>query len=81
MITGVMKCEQNARQFDPSTQPSNLRRTDLDVEMRRVWETDRQQERLAIARRAYELFERRGCEPGRDWEDWFRAELELHLNE
>ncbi|HYL16966.1 MAG TPA: DUF2934 domain-containing protein [Terriglobales bacterium] len=32
---------------------------------------------LAVVRRAYELFEARGCEPGRDWEDWFRAESEL----
>ena len=27
-----------------------------------------------IARRAYQLFEERGREPGREWEDWFRAE-------
>jgi len=32
---------------------------------------------LAIARRAYELFEKRGGEHGHDWEDWFRAESEL----
>jgi HSP20 family protein len=31
----------------------------------------------AIARRAYELFEARRSENGRDWEDWFRAESEL----
>jgi HSP20 family protein len=31
----------------------------------------------SIAVRAYELFERRGREHGRDWEDWFRAEAEL----
>ena len=30
-----------------------------------------------IARRAYELFEERGGEPGRELEDWFRAEREL----
>ena len=29
-----------------------------------------------IARRAYQLFEERGGEPGREWEDWFRAERE-----
>ncbi len=40
-----------------------------------------QQERLAIARRAHEFFEMRGCENGHGWEDWFRAELELHLTE
>ncbi len=36
---------------------------------------------LRITRHAYELFERRGCEHGHDWEDWFRAESELYLNE
>jgi hypothetical protein len=27
-----------------------------------------------FARRAYQHFEERGGEPGREWEDWFRAE-------
>jgi hypothetical protein len=30
-----------------------------------------------IARRAYELYTQRGCEPGKDIEDWVRAEKEL----
>jgi len=30
-----------------------------------------------IAHRAYKLFLQRGCEPGRDIEDWVRAEKEL----
>jgi hypothetical protein len=30
-----------------------------------------------IARRAYELYEERGSQHGRDWEDWFQAEREL----
>lgn len=30
-----------------------------------------------IARRAYELYEQRGGEQGRDREDWFHAEREL----
>lgn len=38
---------------------------------------DMQPLQLAIARRAYKLFETRGCEHGHDWEDWFRAESEL----
>ena len=38
---------------------------------------DMQSPQLEIARRAYELFEARGCEHGHDWEDWFRAESEL----
>jgi HSP20 family molecular chaperone IbpA len=32
---------------------------------------------LAIARRAFELFEKRNREHGHDWEDWFQAESEL----
>jgi Protein of unknown function (DUF2934) len=54
---------------------------DFNWEMQSVWKMDMQQEHLAIAERAYELFELRGCEHGHDWEDWFRAELELNLNE
>lgn len=38
---------------------------------------DIQQIQLAIARRAYELFETRNREHGHDWEDWFQAESEL----
>ena len=30
-----------------------------------------------IARRAYDLYLARGCEPGHDLEDWLRAEREL----
>jgi hypothetical protein len=30
-----------------------------------------------IAHRAYELYTQRGCEPGKDVEDWVRAEKEL----
>jgi len=30
-----------------------------------------------VARRAYELYEARGSEPGADLDDWFRAEQEL----
>ena len=31
----------------------------------------------SIARRAYELFESDGCQPGHDLENWFRAESEF----
>ena len=30
-----------------------------------------------IARRAYQLYEERGGEHGRDWQDWLQAEREL----
>lgn len=32
-------------------------------------------ERIAV--RAFEFFEKRGKQDGRDWEDWFRAEQEV----
>ena len=53
----------------PATLLSPRNPQDLHWEMQEV--------QLAIARRAYELFETRGCEHGHDWEDWFRAESEL----
>jgi HSP20 family molecular chaperone IbpA len=30
-----------------------------------------------VARRAYEIFESRGCAHGHDWNDWYQAESEL----
>ena len=75
-----MTYEQNPQQVASSGQPFNVKMTDLDGEMRPVWDMDRQLERRAIARRAYELFEARGRAPGHDWEDWFRAKSDLHLD-
>jgi len=46
----------------------------------RIWsaaETAKSNGHDGIARRAYELFERRGRQHGRDLEDWLGAELEL----
>jgi HSP20 family molecular chaperone IbpA len=40
-------------------------------------EWEMQQIQLAVARRAYELFERRDREHGHDWEDWFQSETEM----
>ena len=31
-----------------------------------------------VARRAYDLYLARGCEPGHDVEDWLQAERDLH---
>jgi hypothetical protein len=71
-----MKSKPRPQQSDPPTQPLSQRNTeDLN------WQWEMQEEHLSIASRAYELFEKHGCEHGRDWEDWFRAESELHLNE
>lgn len=61
-----------AKKAIPTTQPAifNLTASGAFVERtRRI--------SAAIARRAYELFEARGSEHGRDCEDWFRAESEL----
>ena len=33
-----------------------------------------------VARRAYELFQMRGGEHGRDWGDWFQAERDLRAS-
>lgn len=74
---GAMKSEPRPQESDPPTQ--HLRNADdLNREMQQMWEME---EHLAIAQRAYELFESRCYEHGHDWEDWFRAESELHLNE
>lgn len=63
-------------QSDPPTQPlSLLNEEDLN------WEWEIREKHFAIARHAFELFETRGCKHGHDWEDWFRAESQLHLNE
>jgi hypothetical protein len=40
-------------------------------------EVDALRARDAVALRAYQLFQERGREPGRDVEDWLRAEHEL----
>jgi hypothetical protein len=28
----------------------------------------------SVEKKAYELYEKRGCVPGQDWDDWFAAE-------
>jgi hypothetical protein len=64
------------QQSDPPTRPLSLPDgEDLNRQCKM------QEEYLAIACRACELFETRGCEHGHDWENWFRAESELYLYE
>jgi len=71
-----MNSERRPQESDPPTPPLSLGNIGgLN------WEREMQEEHLAIACCAYGLFERRGCEHGHDREDWFRAELEMHLNE
>jgi hypothetical protein len=38
---------------------------------------DEEMDREAVARRAYDLFLKRGSIPGRDMEDWLEAERQL----
>jgi len=58
----------------PKAEPPATLLRPLDPERLR-WEM--QSVQLAITRRAFELFEKRGREHGHDWEDWFQAESEL----
>ncbi len=30
-----------------------------------------------IRKKAYEFYEKRGCEPGHEWEDWIEAEKQV----
>jgi HSP20 family protein len=71
MKEGVMK----SSKVSPATAepPATLLQPRDPEKMR--WEM--QPAQLAIARRAFELFEKRNREHGHDWEDWFRAESEL----
>lgn len=39
-----------------------------------------QQDDEFIRNRAYEIFEERGRQAGRDWDDWLQAERELRPN-
>lgn len=62
---------------EPSTHATMNRRAnvrDAGVEYRAG---DLDPDRDEIARRAYQLYCERGCEPGREMDDWLRAEYEL----
>ncbi len=59
----------------PSPESSNRNDTQPGIEA--VAPPTRAPSHDEIARRAYQLFEERGGEPGHEWEDWFRAEREL----
>jgi len=69
-----VKSKWRPQQSDPPTQSLSLRNIEDPN-----WEWEVQQ--VAIARRAYELFKKRGCEHSHDCEDWFQAQSQLHLNE
>ena len=58
-----------------STAPSTL--AAADETPGRVARVDREPTHDEIARRAYQLFEKRGAAHGHDWDDWLQAEREL----
>jgi HSP20 family protein len=66
----VMKTAASGPALEPA--PVLLSTSDPDLVAGEI-----QQVQLAMTRRAYELFQIRGGQHGRDWEDWFRAESEL----
>lgn len=59
--------DQSARE-EPAPSTGRRRRQKIETSRRESMVRER------IARKAYELYETRGCEPGRDGEDWFEAE-------
>lgn len=65
---------QSTKASNPTAETSATFLQPCDPEKLR-WEMQTVQ--LAIARRAFELFEKRNHEHGHDWEDWFQAESEL----
>jgi hypothetical protein len=68
-LEGVMAAQQRNRE---SLREVELRPRDNDTEIERLNSLDPDD----IARRAYERFEARGGEHGRDQQDWFEAERE-----
>ena len=60
----------------PATAPTATRDRPNVVEKRAVEPTHED-----IARRAYQLYEDRGGEHGRDREDWFQAERDIRLRD
>lgn len=64
----------STRVYKPTAEPPAILLQPCDPEKLR-WQM--QPVQLAIARRAFELFEKRNCEHGHHEEDWFRAESEL----
>ena len=60
---------------DPTNRVDNIPDAPSATDWRRM--TDATHD--TIAHRAYELYKRRGCEPGHELDDWFQAEHEVQL--
>lgn len=63
---------QTAREVRATTKPESAKLIEPESQFDKLRELEE-----AIARRAHELFEGRGCEHGQDLADWLRAESEL----
>ena len=63
---------QTAREVRATTKPESPKLTEPESQFAKLRELEE-----AIARRAFELFEGRGCEHGQDLADWVRAESEM----
>ena len=63
---------QNAREVRAKTKPESPKLIEPEGQFAKLRELEE-----AIARRAFELFEGRGCEHGQDLADWVRAESEM----
>lgn len=63
---------QTAREVRATTKPQSPKLIEPERQFAKLGELAE-----AIARRAFELFERRGCEHGQDLADWVRAESEM----
>jgi hypothetical protein len=57
--------------------PSTTTEADLNLASQEKLSDDTQGLFDSIARRAYELYESRGCAPGHEWDDWLQAESEI----
>ncbi len=59
-------------------QPSGMRtRRDTAADRSATATIEREPQPDGIARRAYEIYCERGCQDGRDMDDWLQAEQEL----
>ena len=79
MAKRTVRREPQARQADGRMPQSTAADRAPAVDSGAVIENEhRDPDRGEIARRAYELYCERGREPGRDMDDWLRAERELN---
>jgi Protein of unknown function (DUF2934) len=69
----MARMRQQRTEEEPTGQAEDILNAPPETDWRRM--TDAAYD--DIARCAYELYERRGCEPGHELDDWLRAEHKL----